>query len=235
MNRATQMLGACLAAAVGLMALGCSGSATQAPQFDAVTGAHPTGWIQNHWEAFIQNPTQCATCHGSTSDPATSGGIAKVSCFTCHANGPWHPQGWSDPSQHGRNGAMLAPVATDSTTVPVMAGFAHCAKCHGSEYTNPIGVTPSCTSCHTKAPHPDKSVWAAVPTNVTDPNHMFTNQANAPECFKCHANGNNSDMKPATPAPVGTEPGCFNGTLCHTTNVTGGAVAAGVKVSTGTN
>lgn len=212
MKRATQMVVTCIAVVLGGMALGCSGSATQAPAFDAATGAHPAGWIQNHWEAFIKNPTQCATCHGSTSDPGQSGGIAKVSCFTCHANGPWHPQGWSDPSQHGRNGAMLAPSTSDPVA---MAGFAHCAKCHGSEYTNPIGVTPSCTSCHTKAPHPDKTVWAAVPPTVDQPNHYFTDAANAPECFKCHANGNNSDLKPATPAAPGAEPGCFNNTMCH--------------------
>ena len=223
MKRATQMVVTCIAVVLGGMALGCSGSATQAPAFDAATGAHPAGWIQNHWEAFIKNPTQCATCHGSTSDPGQSGGIAKVSCFTCHANGPWHPQGWSDPSQHGRNGAMLAPSTSDPVA---MAGFAHCAKCHGSEYTNPIGVTPSCTSCHTKAPHPDKPWVSSV---AGEPNHVYTNQANAAECAKCHANGNNSDMKPSTPAPVGTEPGCFNGTLCHTTNITG--AASGVKVN----
>ena len=178
----------------------------------------------------MKNPSQCTSCHGSTSDPATSGGIAKVSCFTCHANGPWHPAGWADPSQHGRLGAQLAPSA-DPTA---MAGFAHCAKCHGSSYDNPVGITPSCKSCHTKAPHPDKAVWGSTPPVVSQPNHYFTDAANAPECFKCHANGANSDLKPATPAPAGTTPGCFNNTMCH-----GGwfppAPVEGVHISTGTN
>lgn len=217
------MVGTCFAAVLALMVWGCSGSATNAPQFNGATGQHPAGWIQNHWVEFVKNPSQCTACHGSTKDPATAGGIAKVSCFTCHANGPWHPAGWSDPSQHGRLGAQLAPVVTDSTTVPAMAGFAHCAKCHGSDYDNPIGITPSCKSCHTKAPHPDKP-W--VSTSVSLPNHVFTDQANAPECFKCHAAGANSDLKPATPAPAGTDPGCFNNTMCHGTNITGPTVGA---------
>lgn len=206
------MVGTCFAAVLGLMVWGCAGSATSGPQFNTATGQHPTGWIQNHWEEFVKNPSQCTACHGSTTDPATAGGIAKVSCFTCHASGVWHPAGWSDPSQHGRQGAQLAPVATGDTTVPVMAGFAHCAKCHGSNYDNPIGTAPSCKSCHTKAPHPDKP-W--VSTSLSEPTHVQTDQANAPECFKCHAAGANSDLKPATPAPAGTEPGCFNNTMCH--------------------
>ena len=220
-----------MAVVLGLLVWGCSGSATNSPQFSAATGQHPAGWIQNHWEAFINNPSQCTACHGSTKDPATAGGIAKVSCFSCHANGVWHPEGWSDPSQHGRLGAQLAPVVTDSTTVPAMAGYAHCSKCHGSNYDNPIGVTTSCLSCHTKAPHPDKP-W--VSTSVSQPSHVFTNAANAPECFKCHAGGANSDLKPATPAPAGTQPGCFNNTMCHGANFTG-AANPGTRITPGAN
>ena len=227
------MVGTCFAVVLALMVWGCSGSATNAPQFNGATGQHPAGWIQNHWVEFVKNPSQCTACHGSTKDPATAGGIAKVSCFTCHADGPWHPAGWSDPSQHGRLGAQLAPVVTDSTTVPVMAGFAHCAKCHGSNYDNPIGITPSCKSCHTKAPHPDKLVWGSTPPVVSQPNHYFTDAANAPECFKCHAGGANSDLKPATPAPAGTTPGCFNNTMCHGTNISG--PLSGARIVPGSN
>jgi hypothetical protein len=227
MNKATQMLGGCFAAVLSLLVWGCAGSATDGPKFNETTGAHPAGWIQNHWEEFVKNPSQCTSCHGSTKDPATSGGIAKVSCFTCHANGPWHPAGWGDPSQHGRLGAQLAP-SQDPTA---MAGYAHCAKCHGSNYDNPVGITPSCKSCHTKAPHPDKP-W--VSTSLSEPTHVQTDQGNAPECFKCHANGANSDLKPATPAPAGTTPGCFNNTMCHGTNITpvagpGASLGAGMK------
>ena len=105
-------------------------------------------------------------------------------------------------------GAQLTPSAT--------AGFAYCAKCHGSTYDNPVGTTPSCKSCHTKAPHPDKP-W--VGTSIALANHVFTNVGNAPECYKCHKDGANSALKPTTPAPLGTAPGCFNNTMCHGTSI----------------
>ena len=226
MNRAKQMVGTCIAAVLALMVWGCSGTATNGPQFNASTGQHPQGWIQNHWAEAVKNPAQCTACHGSATDPAAAGGIAKVSCFTCHANGPWHPAGWSDPAQHGRQGAQLAP-STDPT---VMAGFAHCAKCHGSNYDNPMVNVPSCKTCHTKSPHPDKP-WQG--STLSQPSHVFTDRGNAPECFKCHAGGANSSLVPATPAPAGTAPGCFNNTLCHGANP--GGPIAGAHIVPGTN
>ena len=60
--------------------------------------------------------------------------ISGVSCFKCHANGPSHQPGWG-PAACGRLGAPGAHQ---------LAGFAYCAKCHGSTYDNPVGITPSC-------------------------------------------------------------------------------------------
>jgi len=193
-----------VAAAFTLLLLGCSGTSTDAPQFDTSTGQHPKTWLQTHYVEFLNHPAQCTTCHGSTTDKASAGGVSGVSCFTCHPNGPSHQAGWETPSKHGRLGAMPAPTTT--------VGFAACTKCHGSTYDNPVGTTPACTACHTKAPHPSKP-W--VGATVDQPNHVFTNIGNAPECNKCHANGANSALKPTTPAPAGTAPGCFNNTLCH--------------------
>ena len=198
---------------LGLMSWGCSGTAGKAVAFSEAQGQHPSNWIQVHYAEYVKSPDQCRSCHGSTSDPAQAGGISKVSCFSCHTNGVNHPSGWSDASQHGRNGAQLAPVTTTAPAVPVMAGFGHCAKCHGSTYDN--GITVSCKSCHTKAPHPDKP-WRG-PT-FTSPSHVNTNGGNAPECAKCHTNGANSTLKPVTAAAAGTAPGCFNNTLCHGTS-----------------
>jgi hypothetical protein len=175
-------------------------------------GQHPTDWLQVHYIGYVQTPDQCRSCHGSTSDPTQAGGIAKVSCFSCHTNGVDHPANWADHLQHGRNGAQLAPVVTNDTTVPVMAGFSHCQKCHGPNYTD--GIAVSCKSCHTTAPHPPKPWIDSTGVNST---HTATNQANAPACAQCHTGGANSDIQPITPAPAGTAPGCFNGTLCHTT------------------
>jgi hypothetical protein len=206
------MAGSCFAVVFALLAWGCAGTAGKSAQFNATTGQHPASWLQNHWAEYVKGPDQCRSCHGSTSDPAAAGGISKVSCFSCHANGVNHPAGWADASQHGRLGAQAAPAVTQVVGGAVVsgAGFASCTKCHGANYTD--GLTVSCKSCHTKAPHPN-APWRG-PT-FASPSHVNTNTGNAPECFKCHAGGANSSLKPATPAPAGTAPGCFNATMCH--------------------
>lgn len=210
MSRTKWMVRSAWVAIFAILALGCSGSNTNAPQFDATLGQHPAGWMQNHWAEYVKQPAQCQTCHGSTADPASTGGISKVSCFTCHAQGVNHPEGWAAPSQHGRAGAQLAP----STDPKVMAGFAHCTKCHGEDYNGGVSNV-SCKTCHTKAPHPDKP-WLGGTAAL--PNHDKTDVGNAAACAQCHANGANSDLVPTTPAPVGTAPGCYNNTLCHDRN-----------------
>ncbi len=192
------------ALALALLFGACGGNGGQAAPFSAESGTHPADWLQTHWAEFIKSPDQCRSCHGSTTDPASAGGIARISCFTCHPNGPSHQAGWSNADQHGRRGAQAAPSPS--------AGFAYCAKCHGSTYDNPVGTSPSCLACHTKAPHPDRP-W--VGSSASAPSHVMTDAGNAPECFKCHANGAHSVLKPPIPAPVGTSPGCFNNTLCH--------------------
>jgi len=218
MSKMKWMAGSCFAMILVILAWGCAGKTGPAPSFSTVTGQHPSDWIQVHYVGYAQNPNQCRSCHGSTTDPAQAGGIAKVSCFNCHpTTGIDHPAGWADHLQHGRNGAQLAPVTTVAPQTPVMAGFAHCAKCHGSNYDN--GVAVSCKSCHTKAPHPNKP-WAG--TSLATSTHVETDLANAPECAKCHTAGANSDLKPLTPAPAGTAPGCFNNTLCHGTSIPAG-------------
>ena len=210
MSRAKWMTSGCLALVLALLGLACSGGGKAIP-FSETTGHHPANWIEVHYAGYAATPDQCRSCHGSTTDPALAGGIAKVSCFTCHPKGIDHPAGWADPLQHGRQGAQLAPNATDEFA---MAGFARCAKCHGTTFDN--GPAISCRSCHTKAPHPDKP-W--VSTTLLKSNHVETASANAPECAKCHTAGANSSLKPLTVPPAGTAPGCFNNTLCHGTSI----------------
>lgn len=207
MSNAKWMAG-CFALVLSLLAWGCAGTEGKVVPLNSATGQHPTNWLEVHWAEYVKTPDQCRTCHGSTSDPALAGGISKVSCFSCHANGVDHPTGWADASQHGRLGAQAAP----STDPKVMAGFAHCAKCHGSTYTN--GLATSCLTCHTRAPHPN-APWTG-PT-LASPSHVNTDRGNAPACAQCHTAGANSSMKPLTTPPAGTAPGCFNGTLCHGT------------------
>ncbi len=209
MSKMKWMAGSCFALALALLAWGCAGKAGPVAPLNAMTGEHPASWIQTHYTEYIKAPAQCQSCHGSTSDATQAGGISKVSCFTCHT-AVNHPANWADPLQHGRAGAQLAP----SSDPKVMAGFAHCAKCHGTTYAG--GIASSCKACHTKAPHPDKP-W--VGTSLLKSNHVQTDIGNAAECAKCHLAGANSTMKPLTTPPAGTAPGCFNETLCHGTNI----------------
>lgn len=199
--------------ALALLLWGCGKSAGNAVAFNPTTGAHPATWTQDHWTDYLKSANECRTCHGSTTDPAQAGGIANVSCFSCHTKGVVHYDGWALPAQHGRLGADLAPVPTMAPAVPVMAGFAHCTKCHGSNYDGGISAV-SCRSCHATAPHPAKPWFDATGTK---PSHALVNPGNLGECVKCHAAGANSLLKPAVPAPAGTAPGCYNATLCHST------------------
>ncbi len=215
MSRTKLMVGSCFAMVLALLAWGCAGTAGKGAPFNATTAQHPTNWIEVHYIDYAKAPDQCRTCHGSTSDPAQAGGISKVSCFSCHANGVDHPAGWADASQHGRLGAQAVPATTQliGGTVVDGSGFAYCTKCHGANYTD--GIAISCKSCHTKAPHPD-APWRGA--TFSSPSHVNTDDANAPACAQCHLNGANSSLKPVTPAPAGTAPGCFNNTLCHGTS-----------------
>ena len=142
----------------------------------------------------------CTQCHGSD----LSGGISNVSCFGntagCH-HGPI--PNWSTPAVHGAT-AKKAPGSS---------GFASCQICHGKSFSGG-GANESCFTCHgVSAPHARKP-WRGAPFT-----HATTDPANAPVCYQCHAykgtaNPNNPHVPP-TPAPAGTAPGCFNGTMCH--------------------
>jgi hypothetical protein len=205
------ILRTCLAAAV-LALLGCSTSNPEAPALNPVTGQHPATWLNDHWTAYLQNPASCSPCHGSAVDSTAAGGTSQVSCFGCHHPfGPNHPAGWADPEQHGRLGAQ---AVADSAQFS-MHGMASCEICHGTDFKTGVGVTPSCYSCHTQAPH--AYPWLGT-TDPTVPRHSATDPSNAPVCYGCHAAGSaNNPINPPTPAPAGTVPGCTNSTMCHGT------------------
>jgi len=198
-----------LAVALALVVLACGTSNSQAPQFDPTTGKHPATWLATHFVAYNQNKTQCTPCHGSATDPASTGGTSGINCFFCHAQQTppvtvQHPAGWSDPANHG---------ATAKQAASLTAGFALCSSCHGAGYSTPVsnpgGPAFTCFTCHNTAPHP------AAPWLGTTITHTNTDPSNVSECAKCHTAGNNSTLPFLTPAPAGTAPGCFNNTLCH--------------------
>ncbi|HEX9081830.1 MAG TPA: hypothetical protein VF768_06095, partial [Holophagaceae bacterium] len=75
--------------------------------------------------------------------------------------------------------------------------------------------TMACASCHgVPAPHPAKPWRASAGSAFT---HTTTDPSNAGVCAQCHYPGSpvNPAGHPATPAPAGTQPGCFNNTMCH--------------------
>jgi predicted CxxxxCH...CXXCH cytochrome family protein len=168
-------------------------------------GSHASTATQDH----IANggSSGCTDCHGSD----LSGGISNVSCFGnpagCH-HGPVANWEVSSPAtqQHG----VFAKRA------PGNSGFVSCQICHGSDFSGG-GANVSCFTCHgVSAPHPPKP-WRASAGSLYD--HVNTDNTNAPVCYGCHAytgvpNPRNPHVPP-TPAPSGTAPGCFNGTMCH--------------------
>jgi predicted CxxxxCH...CXXCH cytochrome family protein len=193
---------------IGLLILsfGCSDTRKSATTFNSETGKHPANWIVDHRAAFLSDTGQCATCHGSD----LKGGISGVSCFSasfngmsCHENGPsGHPSGWSDPGSHGATAKSAPDTALGH-------GFLYCERCHGADFAGGA-VNRSCFTCHgVSAPH-SPAPWRGGAHTHTD-----TDSGNAPVCAQCHANGLNSSVQPNPPAAAGTEPGCFNSTLCH--------------------
>ncbi len=150
----------------------------------------------------------CTECHGAD----LSGGTSKVSCFGnpagCH-HGP--VSGWIATSPAAQNHGASAKQA------PGSSGFVSCLICHGSNFSGGSSEV-SCFTCHgVNAPHAPKP-WRGL--SGSPYTHTDTAEAgNAPVCYQCHAytgtaNTNNPHIPP-TPATPGTEPGCFNGTMCH--------------------
>lgn len=197
---------------------GCSkGNSGAAVTIDPDTKKHAAGWAANgsggaHPDAYFAAPASCEECHGKPSDPA--GGISKVSCsnpgrsgVACHASFP-HVPGFAGYALHG---SVVRDMASGIT------GMAHCQKCHGSSYTG-AGSAPSCIACH-KATNPASNAPHAanwLSGNSNGLKHSATNESNAPACAQCHLGGAFSHPAPV-PAPVGTPPTCFNGTMCHNT------------------
>ena len=51
----TTLLAACTLLLMAL-ATACSDAQSQAPSLDPVSGNHPAGWAQTHWEAYTKDP-----------------------------------------------------------------------------------------------------------------------------------------------------------------------------------
>jgi len=165
-------------------------------------GSHSTVATQEYLSG--SGSFSCTQCHGAD----LSGGISVASCYGnpqgCH-HGP--VAGWVATPPAAQNHGVSAKKA------PGSSGFASCQICHGNGFSGG-GSKVSCFTCHgVSAPHAPKP-WRGSPYT-----HATTDTANAPVCYQCHAytgtaNPNNPHVPP-TPAPGGTAPGCYNGTMCH--------------------
>lgn len=186
-----------LAMLVALTLTGCSTTAENSglSLVDA-SGNHPAGFVSTH-PSLVRGPAdadQCEPCHGD----GLTGGIANVSCFTATRDGTacHHPAPatWETPAVHGA-AAKGSP------------GLSSCQVCHGIDFAGG-GSGVACADCHGPA-HPDQ--WQSTSTYK----HTTTDAANAPVCALCHFNEPGGGSHPPADPPPGSNPGCFNDTLCH--------------------
>ena len=221
-------IGVLILLAAFAVAAGCSTAETPGGSGTNMNHVRPSGSSVDGWlvtpsggahastatQEYIANngSSGCTQCHGSD----LSGGISNVSCFGntagCH-HGP--VSGWVAVPPASQNHGVSAKKA------PGNSGFVSCKICHGSNFAG-TSSAPSClnnAACHGSgvvSPHPRKP-WRASAGSLSD--HVTTDNANASVCYDCHAytgtaNPNNPHVPP-TPAPAGTAPGCYNGTMCH--------------------
>jgi hypothetical protein len=167
------------------------------------------GGYYTHTTTDPGNADACADCHtaGANLTPGlkqsnyVSGTPGCFNSTLCHG-AAGHPTGWANPDQHG---------GTAKSTPGTTSGFDYCRNCHGVSFAGGAGQTclGTCHGSGVMAPH-SKKPWSG-----TARTHTTTDPGNASICNICHNNGTNSSLKPVTPAPPGTSPGCFNSTLCH--------------------
>lgn len=180
------------------------------------------GSLYDHVTTDNANAPVCYTCHAyagtanprnphAPPSPAAAG--TAPGCFNgtmCH-NRAGHPSGWAAPAPAAQPHGVTAKK--DGTVAG--QGFPSCQICHGANFAGG-SVNVSCFTCHgVSAPHAPKP-WRSSAGSVYT--HTDTVEAgNASVCVLCHFPGstNNPANHPATPAPAGTAPGCFNSTLCH--------------------
>ncbi|MGZ8440747.1 MAG: hypothetical protein ACXWXD_08205, partial [Candidatus Deferrimicrobiaceae bacterium] len=196
-------------------------------QCHGASAPHPGQWRTGdtyvHTTADPGNASVCGFCHlaganspiAPPSPPAAAG--TPPGCFNntlCHGENPVpHPVGssWVTTPPTAQPHGNSAKAALSSSE-----GFAYCRVCHGTSNGNYNGgvAQVSClnVACHGGTGNsPHASQWFQGDTYV----HTTTGEGNASECAFCHFNEPNAGNHSPTPPPAGSNPGCFNGTLCH--------------------
>ncbi|HUU26321.1 MAG TPA: hypothetical protein VM123_00785 [archaeon] len=114
-------------------------SGTSCKTCHTTQSGHPSsGWLvpgDPNFHGFRLSRTgtgYCAGCHGGD----FKGGVAGISCYTCH-NGPsGHPAGWLD-----KRSPNFHSIAVNTR------GLDACALCHGEDFNGGISGK-SCRTCH---------------------------------------------------------------------------------------
>ncbi len=184
--------------------LGCgSGTATGTATVAQYYGNyHVPNWITEHPGQAMAGLDNCTKCHEISIIRVGSG---VPNCMTTGCHHKTVPT-WATAGTHGVRAKMAKNASTGGS-------LASCQICHGKDFKGG-GTANACSTCHgVVAPHPVKP-WLSTGTGSS---HTTTDPSNAPICAQCHYAGspNNPVGHPASPAPAGTQPDCFNATLCH--------------------
>ncbi|MBK9797605.1 MAG: CxxxxCH/CxxCH domain-containing protein [Holophagaceae bacterium] len=199
-NGSTGLLGLLL---VAISILGCGGGKGASGTAQSFSNYHPVGWVNAHAAPAVAGVEACTKCHAISLLQVGSG------VPTCLTTGCHHQAtpGFAGPGIHG----LRAKLAVNATTG---GSLASCQICHAKDFSGGASVN-ACATCHgVKAPHP-AAPWRT--SGGTSYSHTSTDTSNAAICAQCHYPGspNNPAGHPAAPAPAGTQPGCYNATLCH--------------------
>ncbi|MFN7958710.1 MAG: CxxxxCH/CxxCH domain-containing protein [Holophagaceae bacterium] len=193
-----------MAAALCLLGLaGCGGTKSPANTTQYYGDYHPAGWMDVHGGQAVAGMAACTKCH-ELSILRVGSGIPTCMTTGCHHQST---PGFADPGVHG----LRAKAGTGGASG---TGLTACQICHGLDFTGGPAAN-ACVTCHgVAAPHPPKPWRLGSGSTFT---HVTADPSNAAVCAQCHFPGSakNPVGHPAIPAPAGTQPGCFNATLCH--------------------
>lgn len=203
MNNAWKQALPTLATAPLALALACGGANSNQDPLQTYSHYHKGNWVLEHPTQAMAGVDACTKCHELS---VLRVGSAIPGCLASECHHQATPN-FADPALHGAKAKLAAGTLGGG-------GLADCTICHGPTFEGgPSGF--ACASCHgVAAPHPAKPWRITAGSSLT---HATTDPSNAVICLRCHYPGspNNPTGHPFNPAPAGTEPGCFNNTLCH--------------------
>ena len=167
---------------------GC-GTANDQATFDTDGEGHPAGWLPaGHMTAARADMNTCGSCHGAD----FSGGIARVSCSSCHMGGASsvHPLDWQISANINHRWTAFNSGTTSCAN----------AYCHGSDLAGGPESGPACDSCHTPVPSAENctTCHGFPPAGAFFPNtagkHEKHTALRGVDCSVCHINKNHADI-----------------------------------------